>query len=271
MKIWHKILKENKKVFIDDRDKIFFVIKIAFHCNDSSYREGYLALEEFVDGGCGMEKERIPLWEYLRFTVQILVDRMDLEEQESIKMMADVFLDSQYTGYESVQGCIYLISAFFILKRIRADRVLELFRSLIPKEMQESFDIYFQFTLEEWKANRFAWIKQYMTSYFSTLETELYTVSKLPTVQLFHETFEKMSDEKLKYVIQQIDIQTLEDVLIYTHTDIRERFFKVLLQKQQMLIMEYWYENKESYQNMNQNYTYYRLNILPKMEKMIEI
>lgn len=155
MQIWCSILKKNEDIFVSDRDEIFSVMETAFHCIDSSYRDGYLAMEEYVDGGCGKGKEEIPLWEYLRAAVRIVVDIagiMDMDDKETIRMLAGFFLASQYTGCQAVQGCIYLMGASMIVERERADRALDHFRSLVPAGAAQAFDDYFQPVLDQWKS-----------------------------------------------------------------------------------------------------------------------
>lgn len=151
MSIWHHVLKENKEVFITDRDEIFQAMKIVLLCNEIGIGEGYLAMEEFVDGECGVAQGEMPLWEYLRAAVRIIVDVpgiMVLDDMESKKMMAGMFLANGYTGCQAVQGCIYLIGMSMFLDRVRGDKVLKHFRSLVPDEVKREFNQYFQPMLE---------------------------------------------------------------------------------------------------------------------------
>lgn len=151
MATWYHILKENKEVFITDRDKVFQAIKIVFQCNQTGRGDGYLAMEEFVDGECGVEQAEMPLWEYLRAVVRIIIDvspLMGLDDEESKKVMAGMFLANHYTGCQAVQGCIYLIGMSMFLDRVRPHKLWKHFRSLVPDEAKEEFDQYFQPMLE---------------------------------------------------------------------------------------------------------------------------
>lgn len=153
MGFWNELIEKNGNAFAADGDKIFLAMKIAVQCMDISYRQGYLAMEEFVDGGCGVGRDNIPLWEYLRPSVWIVVQISFGETPEKIRMLLGTLLTAyQYTGYQAVQGFVYLVSALMVLESERADRGLAFFRSLVPAEEQAAFDSYFQSILEHWKA-----------------------------------------------------------------------------------------------------------------------
>lgn len=63
-------------------------------------------------------------------------------------MLGTLLLAYHYTGYQVVQGFVYLAGALMLLESERADRALTFFRSLVPDKEQEAFDIYFQPILE---------------------------------------------------------------------------------------------------------------------------
>lgn len=150
---WNELMEENEDAFETDMDKIFLSMKIAFQCMDIGLMEGWLALEEFADSGCGVGKSEIPLWEYFRATVWIVVMVSCGEPPERIRMMlGTLLLAYHYSGYQVVQGFVYLATALMLLERERADRGLTFFRSLVPVKEQEAFDIYFQPVLDQWQA-----------------------------------------------------------------------------------------------------------------------
>ena len=142
---WNELIEKYGDVFAVDGDKIFLAMKIAVQCMDISYRQGWLAMEEFVDGGCGVERDNIPLWEYLRPCVWIVVQVSCGETPKKIKMLLGTLLTSyQYTGYQAVQGFVYMAGALMTLEGESADSGLAFFRSLAPEKEQAAFDSYFQ-------------------------------------------------------------------------------------------------------------------------------
>lgn len=146
MEIWNETVKENRDVFTTDVDKIFLAINIAVQCLDIARSEGLLALEKFVDEGCGLAKDEVPLWEYLRTIVWILVDVRGMAADGRIEqwMFVSLYEIWHYNGYQAVQGCIYLIVSFlFLMPAQTVDEMLEYFRSLMPEEAKKAFDIYF--------------------------------------------------------------------------------------------------------------------------------
>lgn len=150
MGFWSELMKENEDAFETDTDRIFLSMKLAFQCIDVSWREGWLAAEEFADSGCGIEKSEIPLWEYFRATIWIVVD-FD-KPPKTIRMMLGNLLSAfQYTGCQLLQGFVYLAGALMLLERERPERALAFFRFLVPDKEQEAFDIYFQPVLDQWK------------------------------------------------------------------------------------------------------------------------
>lgn len=153
IEFWNELMEENEDAFETDMDRIFFAMKIDLKCIDIGRREGWLALEEFADSGCGVGKGKIPLWEYFKATVWIVVMVSCGEPPERIRMMLGTLLSAyHYTGYQVVQGFVYLTSALMLLESERPDRALIFFRSLVPDKEQETFDIYFQPVLEQLKA-----------------------------------------------------------------------------------------------------------------------
>lgn len=150
---WNELMEKNEDAFETNMDKIFLAIKIAFQCIDIGWREGWLAVEEFADSGCGIGKSEIPLWEYFRATIWIVVMVSCGEPPERIRMMLGTLLSAyHYTGYQVVQGFVYLAGALMLLEGERADRALTFFRFLIPNKKQGAFDIYFHPILEQYKA-----------------------------------------------------------------------------------------------------------------------
>lgn len=152
IQFWNELMEENEDAFDTDMDKIFLAMKIALQCVDISRGEGWLAVEEFADSGCGIGKKEIPIWEYFRATVWIVVMVSCGEPPERIRMMlGTLLLAYQYTGYQVVQAFVYLTGALMLLDGERTDSVLTFFRSLIPDKEQEAFDIYFQPVMEQMK------------------------------------------------------------------------------------------------------------------------
>lgn len=145
MEIWHKAIEENRDVFEADGDKVFYAVKIAVQCRAIAKSDGLLALEEYVDGGCGMARSEIPLWEYLRTIIWILVDVEGVADEKMLEwMLISLHEIWNYTGYQAIQGCIYLIFAFdFLISNQSADDLLLHYRSLVPEEMKAVFDVYF--------------------------------------------------------------------------------------------------------------------------------
>lgn len=150
MGFWNELMEENEDAFETNIDKIFLAMKIAFQSIDVGRRNGWLALEEFADSGCGIGKSEIPLWEYYRAAVWMVVDIVSCEDPPGkIKMMLKTLLSAyHYTGYQAVQGFVYLTGTLMLLEGERADRALAFFRFLIPEKEQEAFDVYFQPVLE---------------------------------------------------------------------------------------------------------------------------
>ena len=140
MNIWNQVLQENRDVFVTDKDKIFFAIKIVFQCRYVSQKEGLLALEEFVEQGCGMERSEVPLWEYLRLIVWLHVE----EYQRQPAQMLTLYRVLDYNGIQAVVACVYLISGvlFFLANRGNSE-LLNFFRALLPMKERKAFDEYF--------------------------------------------------------------------------------------------------------------------------------
>lgn len=143
MNIWNQVLQENRDVFVTDKDKIFFAMKIAFQCRYISEKEGLLALEEYVDDGCGMERSEVPLWEYLRLIVWVVVDEYRIDGG-LYGLMIRLYEVMNYAGLQAVQACVYLISGvFFFLANRESSELLNYFRALVPVEERKAFDEYF--------------------------------------------------------------------------------------------------------------------------------
>lgn len=153
MGFWNELMEENEDAFEMDMDRIFLAMKIEFQCINIGRREGWLAVEEFADSECGVGQSEIPLWEYFRTTVWIVINVPCGKSPERIRMILRSLLSAyHYIGYQAVQGFVYLTGALMLLESERADRALAFFRSLVPDQEQEAFDIYFQPVLEQWKA-----------------------------------------------------------------------------------------------------------------------
>lgn len=148
---WNELMEENGDVFATHSEQIFLAMKIAVQCIDIGIRDGLLGMEEFVDGGCEIGKSEIPLWEYLRPSVWIVVDVCDLENGIR-KMLYSLLQAYHYTGYQAIQGFVYMVSAIVMMEGGSADSVLAFFRSLVPEQAQEAFDRYFQPESGQWKA-----------------------------------------------------------------------------------------------------------------------
>lgn len=149
--LWNEIMEENGDAFLADADQIFLAMKIAVRCIDIGNREGLLAMEEFVDEGCGIGKSEIPIWEYLRPSVWIVIDMGWGIMRDEIRRMLYSLLDAyHYTGCQMIQGFAYMVSAIVMTEGGSAKSVLALFRSLVPEQTREAFDRYFQPVLEQW-------------------------------------------------------------------------------------------------------------------------
>lgn len=143
MNIWNQVLQENRDVFVTDKDKIFFAMKIAFQCRYISEKEGLLVLEEYVDDGCGMERSEVPLWEYLRLIVWVVVDEYSINGG-LYGLMIRLYKVMNYAGLQAVQACVYLISGvLFFLANRESSELLNYFRALVPMEERKAFDEYF--------------------------------------------------------------------------------------------------------------------------------
>lgn len=143
MNLWNQALEENRDAFVTDRDKIFSVMKIAYLCRRVSEEEGLLALEEYVDEGCGMERREVPLWEYLRLIVWVVVDEYRIDGGLD-GLMVHLYKVFHYTGCEAVWACVYLISGVvFFLDSRRSSELLNYFRALVPVDERKAFDGYF--------------------------------------------------------------------------------------------------------------------------------
>lgn len=145
MEIWHKVIEENRDVFEADGDKIFSAVKTAVQCRAVAKSDGFLALEEYVDSECRVEQSEIPLWGYLRTIIWILVDMEGAVDERILEwMLISLHKIWHYTGYQAIQGCIYLIFAFdFLISNQSADDLLLHYRSLVPEGMKAAFDVYF--------------------------------------------------------------------------------------------------------------------------------
>lgn len=151
LKFWEELMEENGDAFETDGDKIFLAMKIAIRCVDLRRKWGYLAMEEFVDDRCGLGQDEVPLWEYLRPSVWILVDLLGEPRKRVRHFLTTLLAAYKYTGYQAIQGFVYLAGALMVLDFERAVRALDYFRSLVPDKYQESFDVYFRPVLEQWK------------------------------------------------------------------------------------------------------------------------
>lgn len=142
--IWNELMEESRDAFTEYTDQIFLVMKIVIQCIDISNRNGLLAMEEFVDDGCGVGKSEIPLWEYLRPSVWIVIMMGYGDLQKAIRLMLHSLLEAyHYAGYQAIQGFIYMVGAIVMAEGGSAYSVMTFFRSLIPEQTQEAFDRYF--------------------------------------------------------------------------------------------------------------------------------
>lgn len=162
LKLWEELMEENGEAFETDRDKIFLAMKIAIRCVDLRRRWGYLAIEEFVDDRCGLGKDEVPLWEYLRPSVWMLIETTGEEMlgRQVKHCLMTLLAAYKYTGYKAIQGFVYLTGALMVLTVERGVRALEYFRSLVPDKYQESFDDYFRPVIEQWKEERLSYDDQ---------------------------------------------------------------------------------------------------------------
>lgn len=156
-RVWNRTAEENRAVLETEPERLFPAMKIALHCNDKVYRWGLLAMEEFVDGGCGMEEGEVPSEEFLKELTRVVIDLASsagLGDQGTEKAMVVFFRLKDYKGCEALQSCIYLMSAVMVLERVPADEVYAYFRLLVPEGKREESDAYFRPTLEAWKKER---------------------------------------------------------------------------------------------------------------------
>lgn len=139
--VWEKIMEENGDAFASDVERTLLAMKIAVRCIDLSVREGLLAMEEYADDECGIGKSEIPLWEYFRPLVWILVELSWGDMEKKTRWMLYSLMESyHYAGPQAVQGFVYMVSGIVIAEGGSAESVQAYFRSLLPEELRNDFD-----------------------------------------------------------------------------------------------------------------------------------
>lgn len=141
LSVWETMMEENRDVFDSDMERTFLAMKIGVQCIDLSVREGLLAVEEFADDECGIGKENIPLWEYFRPVVWIVVQVAWGDMLEKVRWMLYSLMESyHYKGSQAVQGFVYMVCGIVIAEGGSAESAQAFFRSLVPESQRDAFD-----------------------------------------------------------------------------------------------------------------------------------
>jgi hypothetical protein len=254
-----------KEAFEGHREQIFAAMQFMCLCSFVARESGLLALDEVAemweeessgeDGGnialaVSMAKGDMPLKELLLHIIRRIVDASDWDEvEEEILAQAK---EKGCSGYEWYVVMIYLSGGKSILEGVEPERLLLMFRVLVPEQWLEDYDRYcHEWTKKEAEKERAEWEERAKKSFEK--ERSVKTA--------FNRIFGRMGPEKLRYVIRELDYKTLAAGMAFAEEGVRRRCLENMDERQRGLVKEEWSCNRED--------TYHLEDILEAMDRML--
>lgn len=254
-----------KEAFEGHREQIFGALQFMCLCSFAARESGLLALDEVAEmreeesqgefGGnialaISMAKGDMPLKELLLHIIRGIVDASDWDEvEEEILAQAK---EKGCSGYEWYVVMIYLSGGKSILAGIEPERMLFMFRVLVPEQWLEDYDRY----CHEWIKKE---EEKERTEREERAEKSFEKERSVKTA--FNRIFKSVGPERLRYVMRELDYKTLAAGTAFCGEAVRKRFLENMDERQRELVKEEWSCKRE--------YAYHLEDILEAMDRML--
>ena len=254
-----------KEAFEGHREQIFAAMQFMCLCSFVARESGLLALDEVAemweeessgeDGGnialaVSMAKGDMPLKELLLHIIRRIVDASDWDEvEEEILAQAK---EKGCSGYEWYVVMIYLSGGKSILEGVEPERLLLMFRVLVPEQWLEDYDRYcHEWTKKEGERERAEREERANKSFEK--ERSVKTA--------FNRIFGRVGPERLRYVMRELDYKTLAAGTAFAEESVRKHCLENMDERQRELVKEEWSYHRE--------YAYHLEDILEAMDRML--